>query len=50
MYRQKLYLRKEISKNNRLQTDNKINEFIDCFAVLNQYEHLSNIETEGEDT
>ena len=44
------YLRKEISKNNRLQTDDKLYELLDCFALLNQHGHLSNMETEGEDT
>ena len=37
------YLRNEISKNNRL------NEFINCFA-LNQHEHLRNMRTKGKDT
>ena len=35
------YLRKEIFKTNGSQTDAKLKEFIDCFALLNQCEHLN---------
>ena len=43
------YLRKETFKANRPQADDKLNELIDHFAILNQHEHLSNIEVEGKD-
>ena len=40
----KLYIRKELLKGNRPQIGNKINELIDHFALLNQHEHLNNLE------
>ena len=38
------YLRKEMSKANRPQTDNKVNKLIDQFALLKQHEHITNME------
>ena len=38
------YSRKEMSKVNRLQVDDKLDEVIECFALLNKYEHLNNLE------
>ena len=43
------YLRKKISKDNRLQTDDKLNELADHSTLLIQHEHFSNMEKEGED-
>ena len=43
-------LRREMLKVNRPQTNDKLNKLIDHFAIQNQYEHLSNMGTEGEDT
>ena len=37
------YLRTEMSKAYTPQTDSKINELIDSFALLNQHGHLTNI-------
>ena len=42
------YLRKEMSKDNRPQTDDNLNELTDHLAVLNQHEHSSNIGMEEE--
>ena len=43
------YPMKEISKSNRLHTDDRLNELTDYFAMLNQHEHLGNTEAERED-
>ena len=43
------YFRKEMYKFNRPHTDGKLSILIDCFVMLNQHEHLGNVETEGED-
>ena len=43
------YLRKEMSKANRSQTEDNINKLIDCFALLNQHEHSNNLEIDGKD-
>ena len=40
------YLRKEITKANRPQTDQKLTKLIDHFADINEYEHLGSIEME----
>ena len=39
-----------ISKNNRLQIDDKLSKLTDHFSLPNQHEHLCNMEREGEDT
>ena len=36
-------------KSNQPHTDEKLNEIIEHFAMLNQHEHQSNVQTEGED-
>ena len=41
------YLRKEMSKANLPQTDDKLNELIDCFALQIQHEHFNNLQMEG---
>ena len=41
------YPRKEMLKANRFQASDKFNELIDHFALLNQHEHLNNLEMEG---
>ena len=43
------YLRKEMLNANRLQAENNLNELIDHFALLSQYEHSNNLEMEGKD-
>ena len=35
------YFRKDIPKTNRPQADDKFNELIDCFVLLNQHEYLN---------
>ena len=39
-------LRKEILKASRTQANNKLNEPIDCFELLNQPKNLKNLEAE----
>ena len=41
------YLRKEMNKSNRPHKGDRFNELINHFAMLNQHEHLRNVETEG---
>ena len=36
-----------MSKSSRPQVDDKLNEPIDCFALLNQHKNLENVEMEG---
>ena len=43
------YLRLKISKANGLQADDKLNKDIDCFALLNQHEHLKNFKMTAKD-
>ena len=43
------YLRKDILTANTLQTYDKLNEIIDCFAEINKHEHLNNMAMEEKD-
>ena len=43
------HIRKETSKANRLQAHDKLNELIDHLTLLNQHEHMNNLEMEGKD-
>ena len=40
----------DIQKKNRPQTDDKLSELIYHISLLNQHEHLRNMETEEKDT
>ena len=43
------YLRKEISKANRPQIDNLLNELIDYFSQINKQKHLKNMAKQVKD-
>ena len=43
------YLRNGMLKANRPQADNKLNELIDCSALMNQHEHWNTLEMEVKD-
>ena len=43
------YIRKRMLKANRPQVENKLNELIDHCTVINQHEHLNNLEIEGKE-
>ena len=44
------YLMKDMYKSNRPPTVHKLSELVEHFAMLNQHEHLSCVETEEADT
>ena len=44
------YLSNAVSKANRIQMDNKLNQIIDHCAQLHKYEQLNKMEIEGNET